>query len=313
MTKPAAIGLLVLASTYPADILERFKESFEVHLFTSREALLPSADSIRAIATDGGTGVPDDIMTMLPNLQIIAVNGVGTDAINLTEAKKRGIQVTITAGLSTNDVADLAMALTLDIKRNILPNDRFVREGKWGSGMPSLSSSLAGSRMGIAGFGHIGQAIGRRARASEMEVGYYARRPVAECALPYFKDILSLAAWADVLVLAVPGGAATHNMVNAEVLEALGAEGYLVNIARGSVVDESALIAALKNKTIRAAGLDVFWNEPDINPAFFTLENTVLQPHQGSATVQTRQKMGDNVVNNLLAFFSGKPLLTPVN
>ncbi|WP_231118954.1 2-hydroxyacid dehydrogenase [Oecophyllibacter saccharovorans] len=309
------IGLLVL-ETFPEDVMARLRKSFDVHSFTTLEAVQPYADSIRAIATGGGPGVPPALMAMLPNLQIIAVNGVGTDAIDLGEAEARGIRVTTTAGLPTSDVADLAMALTLDVKRNILPNDRFMREGRWREGPPPLSSSLTGCRMGIAGFGQIGQAIGRRAQACEMEVGYFSRRPVQEngkpSPLPYFPDILSLASWADVLMLVVPGGPATRGMVNAEVLKALGPNGYLVNVARGSVVDEPALIEALRHKTIRAAGLDVFWNEPDINPAFFTLENTVLQPHQGSATVQTRQKMGDNVIENLLNFFAGKPLLTPL-
>lgn len=305
------IGLLVI-EILPEDIMTRLRALFDVHVFTTLDALRPIASTIRAIATGGGPGVPEAVMNMLPNLQIIAVNGVGTDAIDLAEAKKRGIRVTTTAGLPTDDVADLAMALTLDLKRNVLPNDRFVREGKWRNGMPPLASSLTGCRMGIAGFGHIGQAIGRRAAACEMQVGYYARRKLENSALPYFADITALAEWADVLMLAVPGGAATENMVDEKVLKALGPAGYLVNIARGSVVDQAALLKALKTHAIAGAGLDVFLNEPNIDPEYFTLKNTVLQPHQGSATVQTRQRMGDNVIGNLEAFFAGKPLLTPV-
>lgn len=303
---------LLLLEPLPEPTLETLGQYFTIHPFSDMEALKAIAPSIRAIATGGSYGVRPDVMAALPNLEIISVNGVGLDKIDLTEAKRRNIRVTVTTDISTNDVADMAMLLLLALKRNLRSNEQFLVEGQWATGkLPPLAHSLNGRKLGIAGFGRIGQAVARRAQASNMEVAYFNPRPRTESPLRFEPDLMKLAAWADVLVITLPATPATKHIINSDVLTALGKEGVLINTARGSVIDEDALLDALKNKKIAGAGLDVFQNEPAINPAFFALENVVLQPHQASATVETRLAMGQNIIDNLLAHFSGKPLLTP--
>lgn len=303
---------LLLLEPLPEPTLETLGQYFTIHPFSDMEALKAIAPSIRAIATGGSYGVRPDVMAALPNLEIIAVNGVGLDKIDLTEVKRRNIRVTVTTDISTNDVADMAMLLLLALKRNLRSNEQFLTEGQWATGkLPPLAHSLNGRKLGIAGFGRIGQAVARRAQASNMEVAYFNPRPRTESPLRFESDLLKLAAWADVLVITLPATPATKHIINSDILTALGKEGVLINTARGSVIDEDALLDALKNKKIAGAGLDVFQNEPTINPAFFALENVVLQPHQASATVETRLAMGQNIIDNLLAHFNGKPLLTP--
>ncbi|UMM63664.1 2-hydroxyacid dehydrogenase [Aristophania vespae] len=310
---PPQIDLLVLDDVKDS-ILETLKSHFIVHIYKDEESLKPIASKIRAVATTGGMGMMrPDLMASLPNLEIISVNGVGTDRINLEEAAKRNIAITIATNVSTNDVADTAMMLLLNLKRHFRFNEDYLYEGKWSrEGYPPLAHSLEKCRLGVVGFGHIGQAIARRATASEMEVAYYNRRPRSETSYKYIPDLIELASWSDILVLAVPGCAETDKMIDASILKALGPQGVLINIARGSVVDEEALIKALEDGTIAGAGLDVFCNEPHINPAFLKLKNVTLQPHQGSATEETRQNLGQNMIDNLLAHFSGKKLLTPL-
>lgn len=303
---------LLLLEPLPEPTLETLGQYFTIHPFSDMEALKAIAPSIRAIATGGSYGVRPDVMAALPNLEIIAVNGVGLDKIDLTEAKRRNIRVTVTTDISTNDVADMAMLLLLALKRNLRSNEQFLVEGQWATGkLPPLAHSLNGRKLGIAGFGRIGQAVARRAQASDMEVAYFNPRPRTESPLRFEPDLQKLASWADVLVITLPATPATKHIINSDVLTALGKVGVLINTARGSVIDEDALLDALKNKKIAGAGLDVFQNEPTINPAFFALENVVLQPHQASATVETRLAMGQNIIDNLLAHFNGKPLLTP--
>ncbi|EHH67309.1 2-hydroxyacid dehydrogenase [Gluconobacter morbifer] len=303
---------ILAIDAFPSPILERLKERFTLHPYKGVADLKVFADKIRGIVTGGGSGVKPEIMNALPNLGVISVNGVGTDQIDLEEARRRGIKVATTQNTLTDDVADMAMALTLAVMRDIVRNDKFVRAGEWPSRPLTLSRSMTRKRMGIAGFGHIGQAIAHRAAAFGMELAYFNSRPRLESNCKFEPDFQKLAEWSDVLVLAVSGGPRSANMVNADILKALGPQGVLINIARGSVVDEIALITALKEKQIAGAGLDVFQNEPNINPEFFALENTVLQAHQASATIETRTAMGNLMIDNLIAYFEGRPLLTPV-
>ena len=303
---------LLLLEPLPEPTLASLAEYFIIHPFTNMDDLAKIAPDIRAIATGGSYGVAPEVMAALPHLEIIAVNGVGLDKIDLTEAQKRHIRVTVTTDISTNDVADMAMLLLLALKRNLKTNEQFLLDGNWAAGkLPPLAHSLNGRKLGIAGFGRIGQAVARRAQASNMEVSYFNPHPREGSTLTFEPSLKALAAWADILVITLPATAATKNIVNADILAALGKDGVLINTARGSVIDEEALLTALKSKSIAGAGLDVFQNEPTINPAFLTLDNVVLQPHQASATIETRLAMGQNIIDNLLAYFSGKPLLTP--
>lgn len=304
---------LLLLEPLPEPTLKTLSEHFTIHPFTSMDDLAKIAPGIQAIATGGSYGVAPEVMAALPDLKIIAVNGVGLDRIDIAEAKRRNIHVTVTTDISTNDVADMAMLLLLALKRNLKSNEQFLLDGQWADGkLPPLAHSLNGRRLGIAGFGRIGQAVAQRAEASNMEVAYFNPHPRTGSPLTFEPDLGKLASWADVLVITLPATPETKHIINADILEALGKDGVLINTARGSVIDEDALLAALKNRTIAGAGLDVFQNEPKINPAFLSLDNVVLQPHQASATVETRLAMGQNIIDNLLAFFSGNPLLTPV-
>jgi lactate dehydrogenase-like 2-hydroxyacid dehydrogenase len=239
--------------------------------------------------------------------------GVGYDGVDVAAAKARGILVTHTPDVLNDDVADLALALALNIARRIPQADRYVREGRWAQQGPMpLATKMSGARMGIVGMGRIGQAIAERARAFGMSVAYTARS--AKTNLPYtFHDqVTALAAQSDFLVVITPGGAATRKLIDAKVLQALGPTGYLINVARGSVVDEAALLAALQAGTIAGAALDVFENEPHVPEALRALDNVVLVPHIGSATVATRQAMANLAFENLRAFFAGGTPPTPV-
>ncbi|MEX6508755.1 2-hydroxyacid dehydrogenase [Jiella sp. M17.18] len=273
-----------------------------------------AAGRIRAVVTGGGTGVSNEWVERLPALGLVAINGVGTDKVDLDLARRRGIHVSTTPGVLTDDVADLGMALVLGVLRHLGAGDRLVRSGAWGEGgtLP-LGSSLRGKRLGILGFGQIGRALADRAHAFGMDIAYWNRSAVEAPAHVRRSDTaLALAAESDVLAVCLAGNAGTANMVGADMLEALGPQGVLVNVARGSVVDEDALIAALSDGTIAAAGLDVFVGEPAIRPEFRALENVLLMPHQGSATIETRRAMGELVLANLSAFFNDETPPTSV-
>jgi lactate dehydrogenase-like 2-hydroxyacid dehydrogenase len=212
----------------------------------------------------------------------------------------------------TDDVADLAMGLVLSVGRNIPQADQFVRAGQWPSGPMTLGRKVSGARMGIVGLGRIGKAIAQRANGFGMSIAYTARSEKANSGFQFYPSAAELAANVDFLVVITPGGAGTKHLINADVLKALGPRGYLINVARGSVVDEEALIAALQNGTIAGAGLDVFANEPNVPQALWTLSNVVLTPHMASATTETRQAMADLAFANMQAGISGQPLRTPV-
>lgn len=289
---------------------------YEVHrldLAADPGALLEQvAPRIRAVVTTGAGGVDNAVVDALPALELIAIRGVGTDRVDLEHARARGLRVTTTPGVLTEDVADLALALLLAAARRVCVGDAFVRAGQWPLRALPLARRVSGKRAGILGLGAIGQAIARRALGFGMSVAYSGRRPRTDVPYPFVASLVELARGSDVLFVAASGNPATQGIVDADVLDALGPDGILVNIARGSIVDEDALAAALREGRIGAAGLDVFRTEPRVPEAFLALDNVVLQPHMGSATAECRLDMGNLVLGNLEAHFAGRPLPSAV-
>ncbi|MFC2251154.1 2-hydroxyacid dehydrogenase [Labrys portucalensis] len=306
---------LLMMGSYPDGDMEALSSAYRLHKLWELGPDGPAVSIrplIRAIATRGDLGVDTRTLEILPHLEIIACYGVGVDAIDLDMARARGIRVTNTPEVLNGDVADLAIGLALAATRRIPAGDVHVRSGDWAKANLPLTPRLHGKKLGIAGLGRIGSTVVRRFSGFDMDIGYFGRSPHEDAPYRFFDDLTALAAWADLLVLTLPGGAATQKIVGTEVLQALGPEGYLVNVSRGTTVDEEALLQALEARTIAGAGLDVFWNEPRIDPRFARLDNVVLQPHLGSATIETRLAMGQLVRDNLAAHFAGLPLLTPV-
>lgn len=271
---------------------------------------IPEA-AVRAMVVPGGYAVPEAMITALPGLEIISVFGVGYDGVPLPACQARGIRVTNTPDVLTDDVADIAVALVLMTSRRLGEAERHVRGGQWPSGAFPLAHALRGKTAGILGLGRIGKAIARRLEAFGMRIAYHGRSsqpvPFAFCA-----SLIELAQVSDFLIVACPGGSGTRHLIDAEVLAALGAQGTLINIARGSVVDELALMQALESGGIRGAGLDVFENEPQVPERLLACPQAVVLPHLGSATHETRRAMAQLVIDNLAAHFAGQPLLTPV-
>jgi hydroxypyruvate reductase len=249
-------------------------------------------------------GADAAMMTALPNVRVISSFGVGLDAVDLDAARARGIAVGYTPDVLNDCVADTAMLLLLDVVRSGSASDRFVRRGGWLKGAFPLTTSVSHKRLGIVGLGRIGRAIARRAVGFDLEIRYHNRRPLADVPYGYVPSLLELARWADFLIVASAGGAQSRGLVSAEVLAALGPEGFLVNISRGTVVDEQALVRALAEKRIAGAGLDVYEDEPNVPSALLALDNVVLLPHVASATRETRQAMADLVLDNLASFFA---------
>jgi lactate dehydrogenase-like 2-hydroxyacid dehydrogenase len=271
------------------------------------------APSIRALAGSGDSRVSAELIAALPALEIVAIMGVGYDGVDVAAAKARGVVVTNTPEVLNDDVADLAIGLMLSAARQLPAADRYVRSGDWETrGAMPLARKMSGARLGVVGMGRIGQAIARRAAAFDMAIAYTARS--ARPALPYrfVPDLKALAEQSDFLVVITPGGAGTRHLIDADVLRALGRKGILVNVARGSVVDETALIDALEQGVIGGAALDVFADEPRVPARLKALPHVVLAPHVGSATAATRQAMADLAFANLEAHFAGRPLPTPV-
>ena len=274
--------------------------------------LADRAQMIRAIVTNAPVGASAELIAALPRLEIISSSGVGLDAIDLAAARSRGVVVTSTPGVLNDCVADIGLALLLAVARRICVADRFVRDGKWLEAKFPLATSLNGKTCGVMGMGNIGSAVARRAEAFGMKIAYYNPSRKPELGYRYCADPLTLAREADFVVLTLPGGPKTHHIVDARFLDALGPEGYLINIARGSVVDEAALVHALQAGRIAGAGLDVFEDEPRVPAELMAMENVVLTPHVASGTHETRQAMSDLAFANLHAHFNGKPVLTPV-
>ncbi|MCO5108555.1 MAG: 2-hydroxyacid dehydrogenase [Burkholderiaceae bacterium] len=311
----AGSPVLLLAPLYPPTQAELEAGHRVVRLWEAADAgaqLDAIAADCRVAVTHSGRGIDRATIARLPRLELVANFGVGVDAIDLDACRSRGIAVTNTPDVLTEDVADLALALLLAAVRRIPQGDRFVREGRWAKGPMGLTQSLQRRKVGIVGLGRIGAAIARRCAAFNTEPGYFGPRRKAGVDYRYFDDIVALARWADVLVAACPGGPDTARLVSRTALEALGPEGVFVNIARGSVVDQPALVELLAAGRLGGAGLDVFDDEPNVPPELLALDSVVLQPHQGSATHPTRAAMGRLVLDNVAAWAAGRPLATPV-
>ena len=318
---PKKKPLVIVTRKLPDAIETRLMELFETRL-NATDTPLTSQQMVEAIkAADVLVPTVTDrldakvLQQAGPRLKLIASFGTGVDHIDLDTARQRGITVTNTPGVLTEDTADMAMALVLATARRMGAGERLVREGKWKGWSPTsmLGARLQGKRMGIVGMGRIGKAIAKRLEAFGAPVVYHARNPQAGVAYKHYPKLLDMARDVDTLMIIVPGGASTQNMINAEVLKALGSNGIVVNMARGSVIDEPALIEALKNRTIYSAGLDVFAKEPHVPKELMEMEHVVLFPHLGSASEATREAMDQLVVDNILAWGSGKPPLTPVS
>ena len=298
-------------------VLAKGLSDFIVHKLPAtenREAFFAAAGNVGALAVSAPVEpVGEALFARLPGLEIVASFGVGYDHIDAAAAGKRGIVVTNTPDVLTEEVADTAVGLLLCTVRELPQAERYLRAGKWPQrNYPLTRATLRNRTVGLVGMGRIGQAIARRLDAFGGPVAYHARKPRPELAYRYYADLIELSRAVDTLIVIVPGGAATRNIIDAKVLGALGPEGILINVARGSVVDETALIVALKDRKIFAAGLDVFDNEPNVPPDLLMLDNVVLLPHVGSASVFTREKMDQLVVDNLVAWAARKPPLTPV-
>lgn len=307
--------ILHIGGLMPAELAQLETEFRVIRLGreTDPEGVLQQyRNDIVGIVTSFTRRVNRQLIEALPNLEIICQFGVGVDNIDLDAARERHIAVTNTPDLVTNDTADIALALLLGCARRVVEGDAYVRVGKWANGPMPLGVSLSGKTVGIVGLGRIGQAVARRASAFDMRIVYHSRQERSEFSYSYYSDLGKLAKESDFMILTVSGGAETRHLVNANILKALGPEGYLINVARGSVVDQEALLVALRNQEIAGAGLDVFENEPQVPEALFTMDNVVLLPHVGTATVETRTKMGLLVLKNLNAYFNGEPLMTPV-
>ncbi|MBN9309825.1 2-hydroxyacid dehydrogenase [Devosia sp.] len=290
-------------------LAERFTVH-KLHMAADKDALLAEVGGrVRAVA---GGNVDGALMDRLPKLEIIANFGVGYDSIDTKAARDRNIRVTNTPNVLNDAVAELTIGLMIALARRIPQADRFVREGKWAKVGYRLQTELNGKTVGILGLGRIGKEIATRCQAMRMRVVYHGRKRQADEPHIYYDNLVDMARDSDWLVLIAPGGKGTEKIVNREVLEALGPEGYLVNVARGTLVDEAAMLEMLKGWKLGGAALDVFEKEPAMDPGFWELDNVVLSPHQGSATHQTRDKMGDLVVANLVAHFDGEPLLSAV-
>jgi len=312
---PGKSEVLLIGPARP--VLTKGFSGFTVHSLpaaANRDAFFDEVAHVRAAAVSAPV-MPIDtaLFARLPKLQIVASFGVGYDHIDANAAARRSIVVTHTPDVLTEEVADTAIGLLLCAVRELPQAERYLRAGKWPAGnFPLSRATLRNRTVGLVGMGRIGMAIARRLEAFGVPVVYHTRQARPGLFYRHYSKLIEMARDIDTLIVIVPGGAATKNMIDAQVLEALGADGILINVARGSVIDEPALIAALRERKIMAAGLDVFVNEPQVPEELLTMENVVLFPHLGSASVFTREKMDQLLVDNIEAWANGKPPLTPV-
>lgn len=314
MTKPA----LLTFETYDDWDQTPMEAEYEVYNLPHGAGLdtLPVEvfDKVEAFAFKGHDALDAKIMDAFPNLKMIANYGVGFDTIDVAYATSKGIKVTNTPDVLTNDVADLAVGLVIAASRGIAGASDWVTSGNWShTGAYPVQRTVSGKRVGIVGLGRIGRAVAERLQPFGSDIHYFSRSPKRTPGWTHHDDIVALAGAVDTLILTLSGGPETLGMVGAKALAALGADGLLVNVSRGTTIDEGALLDALEGKVIRAAALDVFLNEPHIDPRFLALDNVLLSPHQSSGTIETRKIMGQLQRDNLAAHFAGKPLLTPVN
>ncbi|MGO4669658.1 2-hydroxyacid dehydrogenase [Bosea sp. 2RAB26] len=308
---------IIMTGPLMAYAADQLKARFTVHELwkaEDRTAMLKEiGGKVRGVA-GGGAHVRIDgtLFDALPKLEIVANFGVGYDTVDAKEAGKRGLIVTNTPDVLTDEVADLALGLLLATVRQLPQVDRYLRAGKWLEKAYPLTTSLRTRKVGIVGLGRIGKAVAQRIEAFGLPVSYHGRTRQADVSYRYYPSLIEMAADVDTLISVAPGGAATRHMINADVLKALGPNGIVINVGRGSVVDEQALIEALKNKVILSAGLDVFEDEPRVPAELIAMDHVVLLPHVGSASVHTREQMGQLLVDNLVSWFDGRGPLTPV-
>ncbi|KAI3845835.1 hypothetical protein MKX03_031245 [Papaver bracteatum] len=310
-----AIGVLMTCpmSTPLEEELDKKFKLFRFWNFPDKiDFLKQNSNSIRAIVGNATAGADASLIDSLPKLEIISSFSVGLDKIDLGYCKQKGIRVTNTPDVLTEDVADIAIGLILATLRRICESDQYVRKGLWKLGDFKMTTKFSGKRVGILGLGRIGLAIAKRAEAFSCPISYYSRNEKPNTAYKYYSNVMDLASNCDILVVACPLTAETRHIINREVMNALGPKGVLINIGRGPHVDEPELVSALVEGRLGGAGLDVFENEPEVPEKLFALDNVVLQPHVGSGTFETRADMGNLVIGNLEAHFLNKPLLTPV-
>lgn len=306
----------VLCATQLMDYaIGKLEAGYDLHrldLAEDKDAMLAAiGPSVRGIVTNGKADA--GLMAACPKLEIVSSFGVGYDGVDVRYAGEHNIAVCNTPDVLNDEVANTAIILLLAVARRIVAYDKYVRAGRWlAEGDPPLTRSISGKQVGIVGLGRIGKTIAEKLQAFACNIAYHGRTEQADVSYPYYADPVSLAANSDALIIITPGGASTRHMINKDVIDALGPDGILINVARGSVVDEQALVAALADGRLGAAGLDVFENEPRVPEALIGMDNVVLQPHQGSATVETRQAMADRMLDNLANWFAGKPPLSRV-
>ena len=310
---------ILLASSFPSGLLDKIDPSIAV-MGPSDQAVganlsSKEAASVRALVTAGAMKIDGVAMERLPNLGLICCYGSGYEGVDIKEAVKRGISVTYSPAANSSAVADLAMALLLAANRRIVMADKFVRDGLWhgnaAARMPDVRG-LTGRKIGIFGFGAIGAKIAARAAAFETEIAYHSRSRKLDVPYAFHETLQALADWADILMIAVRADASTRHLVNSDVMRALGSEGILVNIARGSVIDETAMIALLQSGELGSVGLDVYEHEPSVPDSLKALPRIVLTPHIGGNTFEAHEARQSLVAANLEAFFAGKPVITPI-
>ncbi len=307
------IALLNVGKLPPA-LLARLGQTYALTTLADEadpaQFLADHAGRFTALVTSAAVGVSSALVECLPQLKVISSFGVGLDKMDVAHAQARGIAVGYTPDVLNDCVADIAFGLLIDVARGMGAADRFVRAGRWPQSVFPLGRKVSGARLGMVGMGRIGRTIAKRSQGFEMDVRYHTRTPLSGLPWQHEPALTELARWADFLVVITAGGAGTRHLVNSAVLDALGPDGFLINVARGSVVDETALIAALQTQRIAGAGLDVFADEPHVPQALMQLDNVVLLPHIASATRETRQAMADRVFDNLQAFFAEGRLLS---
>ena len=307
---------ILIMSLFPTEITKLFDETFNTFKSyeqeNSEKFIESLKDKIDAIAVMGGTKVSSELIKTLPNLKIIANYGVGYDAVDVEQATLHNVKVTNTPNVLNDEVADTAVALTLCVYKNISSANNFLLEKKWLKSEFPLSKKFSGTKFGILGMGRIGKTIAKRIEAFNCEICYHSRNE-KDVKYKYFSKLEELAEYVDTLCVITPGGEETKHLVNSNILQKLGKNGFLINIARGSVIDQQALIHALQNKIICGAGLDVFENEPNVPDDLMNLDNVILTPHIGSATVETRYDMGKLVYDNVVQMLTKKSTISPVN
>lgn len=315
MSKPKIIQIGSLAESPGGD--QALQEKFDVLPLwqaSDRDQALKDAADVEVLVTSAVHGCKADVIEKLPNLKLICNWGVGYDTIDIEAATKHGVTVTNTPEVLNDCVADEAWGLMIAVARHIPQGDQFVRTNRWENqdGMLPLGTRVSGKKLGIVGLGRIGMAIAKRGEGFDMQVAYHNRNPRTDVPYTYIEKLTDLARWSDFLVVATVGGTSTRKLISREVLQALGPKSYIINIARGPVIDETAMVELLQSGDLGGAGLDVFENEPKVPDVLKQLNNVVLMPHVGSATTETRHAMFDLVMQNLQAYFSGKALVTPV-